>query len=187
MSNLNWTQTEGGAWEAGPYLVAERVDNKGWNATAYHRDPGMAEDERRAEEILMAATLEQCKAACERHAGNAGLPKAGVLPPGWKIHRREHSIEFQCFFEGGDRTVNFRKDGPLAERIMYKLGMELDTIDYRQEYHDKVESTKHLARELDVALNGEEGAAPAPSLVDVVTQAKGAAKKKGKPLIDKDK
>lgn len=40
-----------------------------------------------------------------------------------------------------------------------------------------------LVRELDVALNGEEGAAPQASLCDVVGQAKAEAAKLGRPLL----
>lgn len=70
--SLQWSQSEGGAWVAGTrktgeYLVAERIDNKGWNATVCFQDPGMADDECRSEQIILAATLEECKALCEQH------------------------------------------------------------------------------------------------------------------------
>jgi hypothetical protein len=51
-----WTQTPGGAWESGEYLVTERIDGKGWNATL----GGIT--------LLLAAPLEECKAACVKFA-----------------------------------------------------------------------------------------------------------------------
>lgn len=40
---FDWTITKGGSWVAGPYCVTERVDNRGWNATALFEYTGEPE------------------------------------------------------------------------------------------------------------------------------------------------
>jgi hypothetical protein len=51
-----WTVSKGGAYTSGEYFVAERIDGKGWNA---HKG---------GDTILLAESVEVCKAACERDA-----------------------------------------------------------------------------------------------------------------------
>lgn len=55
---LIWTRSEGGAYVSNGYMIAERIDNKGWNAT------GPAPE---YVDVLMGATLDACKAACQAH------------------------------------------------------------------------------------------------------------------------
>lgn len=42
---LMWVLTKGGAWEAGPYVVVQRVDNKCWNVSALFEGPDNTEEE----------------------------------------------------------------------------------------------------------------------------------------------
>ena len=51
-----WEVTQGGAYKFGGYLVAERVDGKGWNAR------------KGDEHLLLASSLNACKSACEYDA-----------------------------------------------------------------------------------------------------------------------
>jgi hypothetical protein len=53
---LIWSTTQGGAYECGEYLVVQRVDGKGWNALKEHK------------QLLLGASLEDCKSICERDA-----------------------------------------------------------------------------------------------------------------------
>ena len=53
---LQWSVTTGGAYVCGPYLIAERVDDRGWNASKSN------------ETLVLADTLERCKKACEKDA-----------------------------------------------------------------------------------------------------------------------
>jgi hypothetical protein len=61
-----WTETEGGAWTSGEYLIVERIDGKGWNATLGDIH------------VLLAGTLEECKAAAEAHAAE-DFPLAALI------------------------------------------------------------------------------------------------------------
>jgi hypothetical protein len=60
---LIWKQTDGGAWELGPYSVVERIDDKGWNASALIDSEEL--------DILIGGTLEEAKNAVEQHARSA--------------------------------------------------------------------------------------------------------------------
>ena len=51
-----WSTTQGGAYVCGEYHVVQRVDDKGWNAYKRH------------EHLLLAASLDACKVACEQDA-----------------------------------------------------------------------------------------------------------------------
>jgi hypothetical protein len=78
---LRWSLTMGKAWEAGPYLVAERVDGRGWNATALIDEDYLT--------IALAVTVDEAKAAAERHAAaqqaEARCPNCGYAEfPGQK-------------------------------------------------------------------------------------------------------
>jgi hypothetical protein len=53
---LIWSTTQGGAYVCGEYQVVQRIDDKGWNAHKEH------------EHLLLGASLEDCKAICERDA-----------------------------------------------------------------------------------------------------------------------
>jgi hypothetical protein len=58
-----WSVTEGGAYTSGEYWVSERIDGKGWNA----RKGG--------DTVLLADSIEACKAACERDASAPVQPE----------------------------------------------------------------------------------------------------------------
>lgn len=68
-------------------------------------------------------------------------------------------------------------DKTIADRIeLYGVGPGESWVN--------ADDVRRLTHELDVAMNGEAGAAPAPSLCDVVAQASSVARKYGKPLLD---
>lgn len=57
---LNWTITKGGAWVAEPYMVAERVDDRGWNAMALFESAGEPEPDNTHVQIAL-----ECKSALD--------------------------------------------------------------------------------------------------------------------------
>lgn len=71
---LIWSETAGGAWESGPYLVSERVDDRGWNCTALFGS-GLVT-------LAMSVTKEQAMDIAEKHAA---APNQMEVPQGWKL------------------------------------------------------------------------------------------------------
>ncbi|WP_236209899.1 hypothetical protein, partial [Pseudomonas tohonis] len=67
------------------------------------------------------------------------------------------------------------------ERIAAALELKLCTSDYA--YDSSMYEVKRLVRELDVLLNGEEGAAEQASLCDLVGQVASVVRAKGSPLL----
>jgi hypothetical protein len=65
-----WEVTEGGAYRSGEYWVAERIDDKGWNA---HKKGGDA--------LFLGGSLEFCKSVCERDAAAPVQESDCVLVP----------------------------------------------------------------------------------------------------------
>jgi DNA-binding transcriptional MerR regulator len=77
---LIWSTTQGGAYECGEYLVVQRVDDKGWNALKEHK------------QLLLGASLENCKSICERDAVESLAKREQDEPVAW-IAREEDTGE----------------------------------------------------------------------------------------------
>ena len=68
---LIWSTTQGGAYACGEYLVSQRVDGKGWNALGEHK------------QLLLGASLEDCKSICERDAVESLAKQEQGEPVAW--------------------------------------------------------------------------------------------------------
>jgi len=90
---LAWSKTPGGAWESGLYLVVERIDDKGWNASVS------------GDSLLVAAALDSCKAACERHAARP-VGAASVV---------ERLREIAGWFSDGETVDHFMAQSVASE------------------------------------------------------------------------
>jgi hypothetical protein len=64
-----WEVTEGGAYRSGEYWVAERIDDKGWNA---HKG---------GDALFLGGSVEFCKSVCERDAAAPVQESDCVLVP----------------------------------------------------------------------------------------------------------
>lgn len=89
--------------------------------------------------------------------------------------RKQAALSIQDANETMHDTV--REDGTIPDDAQSAIdGFKLDASNYRQaaslmaDYEEVLADKRRLAREIDVALNGEEGAAKQPGLADILSQ-----------------
>jgi hypothetical protein len=151
MRGLSWTKTKGGAFECGPYLLAERIDG-GWNATALFEFKGEPDPENTSVTIeLDCPTLDDAISAAEKFHRNVttGLFRHGLLS-----HQDESVLaarmlicrEFKCEYR------NYR--GEIAVRCISPLGVSHGST----EWHPKsgliltgVDTERNVNRDFCVA------------------------------------